>query len=161
MYQLIFVMETTTSAKTDWMYIKKTIDFYYKPRSFSLEKVFSRTKPELIKQDKKINKIISNSVRKSIVFICADYDRDEEINNLIIKYCNDNNYNLIWMNLDIEDVYLGKQVSDKNKLKEAINFQRKSESILKELNNLDCKNPLIKRHSSNILFVLDKYIERI
>ncbi|MCR4661987.1 MAG: hypothetical protein K5765_08350 [Clostridia bacterium] len=64
------------------------------------------------------------------------------------------------MNLDLEDVYLGKQVTKVNKTKEAINFQKKSDKLFPKLKNLSIDNPLSLRHSSNILIVLDKYIER-
>ena len=160
MIELVIVMETRASSKSDWMYIKSTIDYYYKPRTYSLKKIFAKTKTELIKQDTKINNQISNTQRTSKVIICADYDRDEEINLIIKKYCTDNSYDLVWMNLDVEDVYLGRQVSKNCKTKEAISFQKISDKILPKLENLSINDPLSLRHSSNILVILDKYLER-
>lgn len=160
MIELIIIMETRSSSKSDWMYIKSTIDYYYKPRSCSLKKIFARTKTELIKQDAKINNLINSTERISNVIICADYDRDEELNSIIEKYCIDNSYDLVWMNLDVEDVYLGRQISKNCKTKEAISFQKISDKILPKLENLNIDDPLRLRHSSNILVILDKYLER-
>ena len=160
MIELIIIMETRSSSKSDWMYIKSTIDYYYKPRSCSLKKIFARTKTELIKQDAKINNLINSTERISNVIICADYDRDEELNSIIEKYCIDNSYDLVWMNLDVEDVYLGRQVSKNNKTKEAISFQKMSDKLLPKLQNLNINDPLSSKHSSNLLIILDKYIER-
>ena len=56
MIKLIFVMETRPSNKSDWMYIKSKIDYFYKPRTFALDKKFATTKSALIKQDHKIKK---------------------------------------------------------------------------------------------------------
>ena len=160
MIELIIIKETRSSSKSDWMYIKSTIDYYYKPRSCSLKKIFAKTKTELIKQDAKISILINNTQRSSKVIICADYDRDEEINSIIKKYCTDNLFDLAWMNLDVEDVYLGRQVSKNNKTNEAISFQKMSDKLLPKLKNLNINDPLNSRHSSNILIILDKYLER-
>ena len=160
MYEFIFILETRSSKKTDWMYIKSTIDYYYKPRSFGIKKIFARTKSELIKQDFKIEELIKEASRKPIVIICADFDRVEVINDRILKYCNSYSYELIWMNLDVEDVYLGKQIKDKNKGEEAINFLKRKDYIISKLDNLSEINPLEGRHKSNILVILDKYLER-
>ena len=74
--------------------------------------------------------------------IIEDYEADEEKNsneinnnnnsNVIFsleKYCKENDYDLVWMNLNIEDVYLGKMVETKSKAKEAFKFQLKKDSI--------------------------------
>ncbi len=137
MIELIIIMETRSSSKTDWMYIKSTIDYYYKPRSYSLKKIFAKTKTELIKQDTKINNQIISSQRISKVIIFADYDRNEELNSILAKYCIDNKYDLVWMNLDVEDVYLGRQISKKDKIKEAISFQKVSNELFPNFKNLN------------------------
>ncbi len=63
MIELIIIMETRSSNMSDWMYIKSTIDYYYKPRSYSLKKIFAKTKTQLTKQDAKIKDQIKNSQR--------------------------------------------------------------------------------------------------
>ena len=161
MIKLVFIMETRSSNKSDWMYIKSSIDYFYKPRTFALDKIFATTKSELISQDTKIKSKIDDSTREVKVIIVADYDRKEDLNDKIIKYCNDNDYDLVWMNLDVEDVYLGKQVPNNRKKSEAINFQSKKHKLLPKLTGLSNPSPLKTRHTTNLLVVLDKYISRI
>ncbi len=160
MIKLVFVMETRSSNRSDWMYIKSTIDYFYKPRTFALDKIFATTKSELIQQDVKINSKINDLNREVKVIVVADYDRDEILNNIIEQYCNDKKYDLVWMNLDVEDVYLGKQVPDNRKKSEAINFQTKKHKLLPNIKGLDNNTPLKTRHTTNLLLVLDKYISR-
>lgn len=64
------------------------------------------------------------------------------------------------MNLDVEDVYLGNQVSNSNKKNEAINFQSKKHKLLPKLTGLENIDPLKTRHTTNLLLILDKYIPR-
>ena len=37
MLELILVMETRASSNTDYMYIKSTLDYYYRPRTYGIE----------------------------------------------------------------------------------------------------------------------------
>ena len=159
MIKLVFVLETRSSNRSDWMYIKSTID-YYIPRTFSLDVIYANSKTKLILQNAKIKNKINNSDREVKIIIVADYDRDEELNYKIENYCNEKEYNLVWMNLDVEDVYLGRQVSRNLKKAEAISFQSKKYKLLSQLTGLDNENPLEKRHTTNLLIVLDKYIKR-
>lgn len=160
MIELIFLVETRASNKSDWMYIKSTLDFYYEQRTYGISKIFAKTKSQLIDQNENIKTKISNSSRTPKVIIVADYDRDENLNDKIIVYCKDNDYDLVWMNLDIEDVYLGKQIPSNTKGKEAINFQTKKDKLFPLITTLNNKSPLQKRHTSNILCILDKYLTR-
>lgn len=160
MIELIFLVETRASNKSDWMYVKSTLDFYYEQRTYGISKIFTKTKSQLIDQNENIKIKISNSSRTPKVIIVADYDRDENLNDKIIDYCKDNDYDLVWMNLDIEDVYLGKQIPSNIKGKEAINFQTKKDKLFPLITTLNNQFPLQKRHTSNILCILDKYLIR-
>ena len=160
MVELIFVIETRSSNRSDWMYIKSALDFYYKPGTYGISKIFAKCKTELIKQEKKIESAIKNTNRKPVVIVCADFDRDEEINDRIIDYCNANNYNLVWMNIDVEDVFWREKIENKHKKSKAIAFQKKKDQLLPEVKGLDTTNPLKERHTSNLLVVCDKYLKR-
>lgn len=160
MIDLIFVMESRPSNKSDWMYIKSALDFYYKARTYGLYKIFAGTKSALLTQEKKIEKIRNCSRRTSTVILCADYDRESELNERIGKYAKDNSFELVWMNLDIEDVFLGRQIEKAKKEKEAISFQKHKDTIMPSINNLSSTSPLNKRHSTNLLVVCDKHLER-
>ena len=160
MIELIIVVETRASNRSDWMYIKSALDYYYGSRTYGISPIFAKCKPELITQDKKIDKAIKDSKRTPYVVICTDYDRDEDLNNKIIKYCNDNNYNLVWMNLDVEDVFWGEQVPDKDKKRKAVEFQSKKDKLLPNVKGLESNSPLKKRHQSNLLLVCDTFLKR-
>ena len=58
MIELILIMETRSSNKSDYMYIKSTLDYYYEPKTYGIKKIFATTKSLLIKQDKKNRKIM-------------------------------------------------------------------------------------------------------
>ena len=153
-------METRSSNKSDYMYIKSTLDYYYEPRTYGIKKIFATTKSLLIKQEKKIEKLCNMTERKPVIIVIADYDQDEPLNDIITKYCLNKSYDLIWMNSDVEEVYLGEKISRKDKEKKAIAFQIKKNKLIPKLNNLSETNPLNKSKSSNILTILDKYLMR-
>ena len=49
----------------------------------------------------KIKKLYEKIINKNLLV--------RKINNIIEQYCNAKKYDLVWMNLDVEDVYLGKE----------------------------------------------------
>lgn len=161
MIRLIVVCETRASSKTDYKYIKSVIDYYYKPRSYSIKPIYATSKPELIKQDKKIEKEINDYPGQVIVVLFADVDLDDnDLNNRIISYCNNKKYELVWMNGTIEEVFLGRKISNKQKTKEANKYLEHYLKILPALNNLDNSSALVSNRSSNIILVLDKILDR-
>lgn len=161
MIRLIVVCETRASSKTDYKYIKSVIDYYYKPRSCSIKPIYATSKPELIKQDKKIEKEINDYPGQAIVVLFADVDLDDnDLNNRIISYCNNKKYELVWMNGTIEEVFLGRKISNKQKTKEANKYLEHYLKILPALNNLDNSSALTSNRSSNIILVLDKILDR-
>ena len=161
MIRLIVVCETRASSKTDYKYIKSVIDYYYKPRSYSIKPIYATSKSELIKQDKKIEKEISDYPGQVVVVLFADVDLgNDNLNNKIINYCNNKKYELVWMNGTIEEVFLGRKVSNKQKTKEANKYLEHYLKILPLLNNLDNSSALTSNRSSNIILVLDKILER-
>ena len=159
--QVILVLETRSSAKTDYQYVKTAFDYFY-GRAAQLSKVFAKCKSELIKQDKNISEKKKRYSGESIVVVVSDYDRENDVLNAqITKYCKENGYELIWMNLDIEEVFLGFQVSDRLKTKTATEFLRKKDNNLGSNKNLSSEDPLKSHPSSNYLKVFDKYFKRI
>lgn len=160
--QLIIVCETRSSSKSDYKYIKSVLDYFYEPRSFSIKKIFASSKTSLIKQDSKISKIMSSYSEKSFVVLFADVDsKDDQLNNEIMNYARNRNFALVWMNQDVEDVFLGKSVNKKIKNAEADNYLKRYHKILPLLTiKLEEKNPLEHKNTSNILVVFDNYLER-
>ena len=90
-----------------------------------------------------------------------DYDINMEaikFLNEAFKFCNDNKYELIWFCKDIERVYLRKKVVKDEMKKEAGKFKAN-----KTIRNIDAKNLVASKYkdgTSNILNILDKYLER-
>ena len=113
---------------------------------------------------KEIQRLIKDYAGDTKVIYCIDTDSFEmnqdharelkEIN----EYCNKNGYDMIWFCHEVEEVYLGRRVSDKQKVKEAGDFRRKNmiSNISEDL--LRCTE--IRTRASNILTVLDKYLPR-
>jgi len=65
-------------------------------------------------------------------------------------------YEFVWFCKDIERVYLGREVSDKEKKKESEKF--KKNKLINKVNERNLSSEGYKNNSSNILTVLDKYI---
>lgn len=161
MLNLIFVLETTATNKSDWMYVKSVLDYYYGERTSHLHPIYAKSKSKLTNVGAKIKREIENAKGKTVVIICADCDEHDEVQNDKIKqYCEEQGYELVWMNRDIEDVFWAKKANNKEKEDLAVRFQTHKDKLLPKLNNLNSTNPLNERRSTNILTVLDKYQSR-
>lgn len=159
MPQLIFVFETNASAKTDYIYVKKCIDVFYGERSFKLTPIYAGCKSKLIQQQSKIVKNKEHYLGKTNVIIVSDVDEGDDLQNQkLIKYCMANNFKLVWMNLDIEDVFLGKRVKKSEKDTWSRKFLFCFEETIKRV-NLRSKNVLAESHSSNLLNVIDECVK--
>lgn len=166
--QLLFCVETNKRANTDYIYIKETLDFYYEydNHKVSIKPIYMRTKTKY--NSKVVQKEIADKRKafkgETIVIYCIDtdcIDKEYEVKALfdnINNYCKVNNYELAWFCIDVEDVYLGKQVSDKQKVNEAAKFRNNktiSSVPIEHLNSNKCK-----RRYSNILSIIDQYLKR-
>lgn len=164
--QLIICVESDSKAKTDWFYIKDTIDkwFAYGPE-IKLTPVYMAGKNNF-NRTKVVNEVKKNIKQfsgDSIVIYCIDTDsidsnadRRREFND-IEAYCIRNNYELIWFNRDIEEVYIGERVSNSDKKKVAKQFRsRKQINTVKESSLSATVETMPKK--SNILNILKKYL---
>lgn len=159
--QIILIVETRASCESDYRYIKSAIDYFYVERSYKLSKVFARSKAELIRSDKKIAALKANYSGDSAVIICADYDApNDPLNREIERYCHTHSYELVWMNVDVEEVFWGRCVLSRDKNKESIRFLTKKHSIIASLTTINIKDPTSRHPASNLLPVLDKYLKR-
>lgn len=160
--QIILVLETRSSAKTDFIYIKSAFDYFYGTRVAQISKVFAKSKSELIKQDKNILEKKNKYNGESIVVVVADFDRENDpLNAQIAQYCSSNGYKLIWMNLCVEEVFLGKIIPDKLKSKTATDYLKKKQTNLSSNEHLNSVEPLNKHPNSNFLNVFDEFFKRI
>ena len=161
--QLIFLVESDKKSQSDYNYIKSTIDHYYNILGVKLTPIFLGSKGNYNKKEEEIKKNISKYSKESNVFICYDIDNIKnpsyKINEQIISYAKSKGYETIWFYEDIEQEYIKQQIPNSEKTKRAIKFISH-----KEINNINefdlIQKEVIKRNSSNILYVLDKYLKR-
>ena len=166
--QLIFVVEANKKSKTDWIYIKETIDRFYKydVAHLKLSAVYMEGKNKYLAKEKEVNLLISqysvasaNNVTKVIYcFDCDDYDSnpvDKEFLEKTQEFCKANNYEYVWFCKDIERVYLGKKVEDGRKNSEAAKF--KANKLIDGVSQSRLNGKKISLNMSNILSVLDEF----
>ena len=103
-------------------------------------------------------------IGKTHVIYCIDTDRYDsdpgqqaELKE-ISQFCKDNGYDLIWFCRDVEDVFWGEQVPNADKTRRAAQFR--SSRRIEEIEDSRLKCSIYIRHYSNILKVLDEYIEK-
>lgn len=166
--QMILCVETNKKADTDSIYILETIRYWYELNNqVKISKVYMNTKSRYHSKDvlKEIEKKAKDfTIGETRVIYCIDTDQYEinmdhatEFDN-INKFCTENNYDLIWFCHDVEEVFLGKKVLDSQKVLEAAMFRRKNKIVELKGDKLSCSEKHI--YASNILNILDKYLQR-
>lgn len=76
----------------------------------------------------------------------------------IFEYCKNNGDELIWFCHDVEEVFIGKKVSDTDKVKTAREFNKNNKISMINVNKLQQSER--KAYTSNMIVVLDKYLMR-
>lgn len=170
--QLIFLVEARKQSKSDWVYIKETIEHFYEfdKSNVKLACKYMNGKGSYknAKIEKEIKKDIREYKRESKTNIsgvlccldCDDYDKKQEDYDFLEtakKYCADKGYEFVWFCKDIEHVYIGKQIDDSKKKKTAADFIRKK--LIKEFDSKRLKSDCYKTETSNLMNVLAKYAE--
>lgn len=167
--QLIFCVEADEKSRTDWVYINDTIKKYYQEdNEIKYTPIFMGAKMNYDSRRVigKVNKSIKEYTHgSSFVFYCIDVDSFESNPTHIREfedienYCKVNGYNLIWFCHDIEDVYLNKRVHKKEKSTIVKIFR--SGNLIDSIDEKKLMSENNHRiHSSNILSMLDDYIDR-
>ena len=167
--QLIFVVESDRTCGSDWIYIRSVLDRYYNAlsrRDIKLSSVFMNGKGNYKSKRvlSSINSLINQYSRTgdSQVTYCFDtdkYESDQEALNALEaekEFCSENGYDFVWFCHDVEEVFIGKKVHNKDKKQEAIRYAAK-----KKVNDLnkDCLACEKMMHgTSNLLIVLDEYL---
>lgn len=169
--QLIFVVETNKKCKSDWIYIKDTIDRFYQydQAQIKFSPVYMDGKGKFKNKEKEISSLISqytagnkkNQTKVIFCLDCDDYDSKPEDAEFLVnakRYCDEKGYDFIWFCKDIERVYLGKKVDDSQKKKESATFKAK-----KLIDAVDKSRLIVKAYranTSNIMSVIDQYLSR-
>ena len=166
--QLIICVETTSDNKSDYIYIKNTIEYFYMlDTSIKLTPVFMGGKYRYNSStvSNKINSCqkqfaASSKNNQSHVIICVDCDnyktnpKDAEFLKEIESYCNKKASQLVWFCKDIEEVYLGEQIPNTQKKKKAERFQSR-----KTIQRIDLKSLYAtdyREGTSNVCSILDQ-----
>ena len=162
MSQLILIVEACSTSRSDYLYLKSVLDHFYDSSEHKFSPIYAGSKTRLVDQGKKIEEFSRRAHSKeSQVFLCADFDYESDPSNKAIqKYAESHGYEIIWMNRDIEEVFLGKRIPSKQKKQEAERFLRNPAKALESNDRLSIDSPLKAHPSSNILCVFDRYLHR-
>ena len=166
--QLIFVVETNEKCKSDWIYIKSLLNQYYTyGANVKISTVYMDGRGNYKKKQSMIKTMISQYKKASDnnetkVIYCFDCDRydtnpdDRDFLNISQKYCNEKGYEYIWFCRDVESVFLGRKIPDKQKKREAAKY--KAKNLVTRVDKARLSQKDFGENRSNILVVLDKYI---
>lgn len=167
--QLIFVVEADRKCKSDWIYVKDTIDKFYQydRTNVKFSPVYMNGKGNYKSKDREIKKLISQykvggKTNKSAViycFDCDDYDSKPDDANFLSKakyYCEQNGYEFAWFCKDVERVYLGEKVDNSQKKKRSAMF--KANCLIDLVDSQKLQTPNYRPNSSNIMLVIGKYL---
>lgn len=164
------VFECNKKSSSDYYYVRAFIQKYFDYHTFKFEKIFAGCKTELYSKstNKKINTLLGKYISKetnvniSLIFF-ADVDtyssddnkRNKNLSAFASKYSQISK--IVWFNLDIEDVFLGRRIK-KDKPKEAKNFLLKKEIGKVEIKKFKQNNARTIIHSSNLYSVLSSVL---
>lgn len=162
--QILFCVESNRKARTDYQYIEATLKRFYKEdKKIRYRPIYMGSKTRYKAKD--VVKEIQNNIKacpydtKVIYFIDVDdYNISAATKKLyddIKAYCDINGYAFVFFDKDVEDVYLGNSVRDKEKVDKVAEFKRKQRINQVDVSMLEVNDH--RRHGSNILRVLDQY----
>ncbi|MCI9386160.1 MAG: hypothetical protein HFH77_07380 [Lachnospiraceae bacterium] len=93
--------------------------------------------------------VLNNQIKISKVYMGT---------NKISQFCKENGYDLVWFCHDVEEVFLDNKIPDSQKVQEAGAFRRKKG--IQEIPLDKLASSVMRIHTSNIMQILDKYLER-
>lgn len=163
--RLLFCVETTKQADTDYSYILDTIRHYYDlPRNVVLRPVYMESK----------TRYNSRAVREDIrrqsgpsdagVIYCIDTDdynvspAAKALLDQIRDYCRANGFDFIFFCRDVEDVFHGRRIPDTEKVQAVRRFR--SSRAIEAMKAESLEQDDYRIHCSNILNVLDRHLSR-
>lgn len=166
--QIILCVEANRRAQTDNIYIKETITNFYKldnKTRLSFANMNGKTNyrsRDVLSQIARYTK--DYKIGNTSVIYCIDLDNYEsdpaqvKLNEEIKSYINDKGYEIIWFCRDIEEVYLGHSVGKSEKLSKAAEFKKRE--LIQGISTKSLNLTRESKGKSNILMVLDRYLER-
>ena len=168
--QFIFVVEADRKCKSDWIYIKDTMDhfYHYDSSNVKLSPVYMAGRGNYKKKEREIAGLISqyraggkaNHSNLLYCFDCDDYDtsqKDSEFLKSAEKYCRERDAAFVWFCKDVEQVYIGRSIENSQKKKMAAAFKEREQ--IREIRSRQLSAEVYRNQTSNILRVLDSYSE--
>lgn len=175
--QLIFVVETSADDKTDNIYLRSVLDYFFT----SISKEYGcevNIKPIFLngKQHYKDKKVLNNIVNQTRMFASYNigaitktiYIMDTDSVNKVYEvgsffynvqqFCVEHNFELVWFCKNAENVFLDKEVDQIDNKTEAAKSFAKNNDIERLDRNCLSKNE-IEYRCSNILSVVGKYLK--
>ncbi len=170
--QLIFCLETNEQTKSDYIYIRSTIDHFFKMNqaNIKISPVYMNGKYNYnsLKVKKKIEELtkqyrVTSNTNKSVVILCVDCD-DYDIKNedkIFMEnaeaFCRNNEYRLVWFCKDIEQVFLHERVRDNEKKKRSEDFRRKG--LITQIDRKSLEAGAYQIYRSNLGSVLAEFMK--
>lgn len=164
---ILICVETTKEAKTDSIYIDKTLKYVYNidnETKIEYEYLTSKTKYNDKGIKRKIERKIKDFSEATIVY-CLDSDdifanpETAVLNKKIEEYCKLEGYRIVWFCRDIEEVFLHRRVGSTDKLSEAAKFNAQKGIGVATAGLLGRTN-VIKEKTSNFTCVFDKFFDK-
>jgi hypothetical protein len=167
--QIITIYESDAKARTDEFYVSSFIKYHYRSslRYVQLTPLFlggignykAKEVLTLIERAKNTYALLGG---ETYVVYFFDVDQvnsaAEKRRKRLISYLNKRGYLQAWFSLDVEDVFLGRQVKDEEKVKEARRFLANGLVSCLPLEALRVANPR-GHHESDLLLVLDPLLK--
>lgn len=166
--QILFCVETTKQANTDYQYIRETIlHFYTDNKKNIFRPIYMESKSRynsnaVLKEIRRKQKAFKGETHVIYFVDTDDYDIAPDANrelNQIRSFCSKNNFDFVFFCKDIEDVYCGCRIPATSKVQTVEQFKRRHS--IRTINSIFLQSEEIKHHCSNIMNVLDKYWIRI
>ncbi len=173
-FQLIIAIETTEKAAIDKFYIDTVIRKYYNVGLNKISYVYMSGKhnykhPKTIKQIDNLVKnfnLVGNKTRKSHIVYVFDKDlntqdpNDIQFENTVTRYSEELGYPIIWFVRTIEEVMWGVKIGKKEKRDKAEQFISRHQIEKINKTNLLAHDNVNATCMSNILTVLNQFLEK-
>lgn len=160
---ILICVETTKDAKTDSIYIDKTLKYVYNvdnETKIEYEYLTSKTKYN----DRGVKRRIERKIKdfsKAIIVYCLDSDdifanpETAALNRKVEDFCKREGYKIVWFCRDVEEVFLHRRVGSTDKLSEAAKFNAQKGIGVATAKLLGRTN-IVKEKTSNFTCVFDK-----
>ena len=176
--QIIFVIETSNDDKSDSLYLRAILDYYFLYENDIYDgEVATQTICLNGKQHYNDKKIVNRIVNQTKMFASQNPSSTTKVIYIldidstakafkqgsffynVIEFCNSNGFELVWYCKNAENVFLG-QEADKieNKTEAAISFVRNDN--IRKIKKINLSKIDIEYKCSNILNIIGKYLKQ-